>query len=169
MILGSFTSRGPSGACSCTSVGSPKVRRKPPCCSCEAVDFESGAEILVSVSSLFIFILPVLEPECLVKTASKLLCCFTLQLWAGRKVTVSPQLIREYFFHCIFLFLLTPLLTCLTSFFFSCLVSFNSVPSLSLSISGFHLRVPPCLTCFYASFVAWLRRGILIVWDLLDV
>lgn len=36
-------------------------------------------------------LLPLLEPECLVRTASELLSFFTLQLRPGREVTVSPQ------------------------------------------------------------------------------
>lgn len=36
-------------------------------------------------------LLPLLEPECLVRTASELLSFFTLQLRLGREVTVSPQ------------------------------------------------------------------------------
>lgn len=95
-----------------------------------------------------------LGPGCPVRTVSKLLSFFARPQWPGRKVTVSLQSPSGSFFHCIFLFLLTPLLTCLTSFFFFffSLVSLNSVPSLSLSILGFHLHVPLpysflCLFC----------------------
>lgn len=147
--------------------------RSPPflSCSCEFVDFESGAEVLVSVPCLSSY-LALLEPECLVRTASKLLSFFTLQLWSGRKVTASPQSSSGSISFTVFSSSFWPfadLSHFSLFFFFSCLVSLNSVPSLSPSVSGFHLHVLLCLTCFCASFVVWLRRGILIVWDLLDV
>lgn len=138
-------------------------------CSCEFVDFESWTEILVSVCSLFIFMSwPLLEPEGLVRTASNLLSFFTLQLQPRRKVTVSPQSSSGNISFTVLSSFVWPLCWLISLPFFFCLVSLNSVPSLSLSISV-HLHAPLCLTCFYASFVAWLRRGILIVWDLLHV
>ena len=84
--------------------------------------------------------------------SSKLLSFFALPLWQGKKASgAAAGLISEYFFHCIFLFLLT--LCWLVSLpFFFCMVSLNPVPSLSLSFLGFHLHVPlpylfVCLFC----------------------
>ena len=107
------------------------MRRKPPHCeSWKGHSHFSAAPVSLwtlnlglrfwsrLVPCLSLSLLRLLEPERPVRTASNLLSFFTLQLQPRRKVTVSPQLIRECFFDCVFLFLLTSLLTYLTSFFF---------------------------------------------------
>lgn len=90
-------------------------------------------------------LLPLLEPECLVRTASELLSFFTLQLWPGREVPVSPQSSSGNISFTVFASSFWPLCWLVSLPFFFSLVSLNSVPSLSLPISGFHLRVHSAL------------------------
>lgn len=54
---------------------------------------------------------PLLEPEYLVRIARKLHSFSHCSCGREKGNSVASELIREYFFHCSFLFLLTPLLT----------------------------------------------------------
>lgn len=102
--------------------------------------------------------LPLLEPECLIRTASKLLSFFHTATVAREKGnSVAAELIRECFCQCIFLFLLTPLLTCvslpifslfgffeLCSFLFTVHLGFSSPCTTALPVC-----MPVCLFFFF--------------------
>lgn len=100
--------------------------------------------------------------------SSKLLSFFMLPLWRGRKVTVSRlQGSSQNISFTAFSSSFWPLcwLVSLPFFFFS--VWFLWTLFLPYHCpSRVFISMSHCLTCFYASFVAWLRRGILMVWDL---